>query len=303
MWNLSNRIAAWGACACAALRNGFHMSHHRQTNAAALFLAQPGIELAHAGFGAIFAPEPDRAPTIEIADDDAIGVTLPDRNLVDADPFGRRRSGPRQLRLHVLLVQRFDGVPAQMQLFRHFRNRRRAAASADIKSEALGVERIVRQEIECFGFHSLASPAFYAADLELQEDPERSTRQIAHLPRSSVVPAVVHSAAGAASRFFERRSSVITRASGSPNRPRNSSRGRKPAKRYASSRRFFFEATIPAQWADSPPSPIAAKTTMQQRLTRFSSGQTAHTIPGRAEKFLPGSPDRGCKNPAFRTEL
>jgi len=38
--------------------------------------------------------------------------------------------------------------------------------------------------------------------------------------------------------FFERRTNVTTRANGSPNTPPTSSSGRKPANRYASSRRF-----------------------------------------------------------------
>jgi hypothetical protein len=50
----------------------------------------------------------------------------------------------------------------------------------------------------------------------------------------------VHAPAHTAGRFFERRTSVTTRASGSPKTPLISSSGRKPAKRYASRRRFFF---------------------------------------------------------------
>jgi hypothetical protein len=41
-----------------------------------------------------------------------------------------------------------------------------------------------------------------------------------------------------ADRFFERRTSVMTRADESPKTPRTDSSGRKPANRYASSRRL-----------------------------------------------------------------
>jgi hypothetical protein len=55
----------------------------------------------------------------------------------------------------------------------------------------------------------------------------------------------VCSPAIAAQRFFDRRTSVMMRAFGSPKTPRTRSSGRKPANRYASRRRLrFFEVAI-----------------------------------------------------------
>ena len=49
------------------LAKRFPHVHQRQLDAATLFLAQPRIELAHAGFGAVVATEPDRPLSIQIA--------------------------------------------------------------------------------------------------------------------------------------------------------------------------------------------------------------------------------------------
>ena len=59
--------------------------HHREPNARVLPLAQPGVELAHARLRAILAAKPDRTTTQEVTDHDPIGVTLPDRDLVNAN--------------------------------------------------------------------------------------------------------------------------------------------------------------------------------------------------------------------------
>ena len=87
--------------------------HYRQPDAADLLLAQPVIELVHGFLRAILAPEPQGPASDQIAHHDAIGVALANRDLVDTDGLGRRCAGPRQLGCHVLLVQRFDGMPVQ----------------------------------------------------------------------------------------------------------------------------------------------------------------------------------------------
>ena len=68
----------------------------------------------------------------------------------------------------------------------------------------------------------------------------RGCRNTAGLPNPAdlvVVEYPVHSAAGAAHRFFPRHWSRRTRAFGSPKTPRTVARGRNPGKRYASASR------------------------------------------------------------------
>src|SRR6266699_3818191 len=65
--------------------------HHGKANTRALLLAEPGVELRHAGLGAVHAAKPDRSTPQKIADYDPIGMTLADRNLVDPDGEGTRR--------------------------------------------------------------------------------------------------------------------------------------------------------------------------------------------------------------------
>jgi hypothetical protein len=164
-------------------------------------------------------------------------VAFADRDFVDADRHRRRRSRLRQLGTHVLLVQLLDGVPIQMQFFGDIADRRAAATAADVKSKSLGVERVVRQELQALTLHLAALTAPDAPHLELQEDPQIAGCKIANAPNFAIVPAEVLSSARPARRFFERRTSVTTRACGSPNTPRRSSTGRKPGNRYASSNR------------------------------------------------------------------
>jgi PAS domain S-box-containing protein len=192
--------------------------------AAAFFCADIRIKRRHAGLGTIRATEPDRSLALEVADHDAVAVSLLDRDLVDAQVRGAGRAGLRQLRLHVLLLQRLHAVPVQVQFLGHRRDRFVAAASPDVVREALGVERTVRQEVQGLALHGLAVRAADATDLELQEDAVWPARHIPHPPRAPVVPAGLLAPAGAAACFFERRTSVTTRACGSPNTPEEQSR-------------------------------------------------------------------------------
>ena len=211
--------------------------HQRQPDPAALGLAQPTVELIHAGLRAVLAAEPDRPAAIQIADHDAIGVPLPNRDFVDANPprSGRTRLG--QLCPQVLFLQRLDAVPVQVQLVGHVLDRGAAAAPAHVVGEALGIERAVRQKLQPLDLHRPAVSAENPPRLEFQINPVRSAGQIAHPPRPAVVPPRVHAPTHAAGRFFERRGSRMTRASGSPKMPWISSSGRNPGNRYASTRR------------------------------------------------------------------
>jgi hypothetical protein len=113
--------------------------------------------------------------------------------------------------------------------------------------KALGIKRIVRQELELLALHSAAASAAHPPHLELQIDARVATGKIAYLSHPAVVPAVVRAPTAAAERFFERRTRVMTRAFGSPKTPRTVGSGRKPGNAYASQsrrRRRFAEFAI-----------------------------------------------------------
>src|SRR6266581_6634450 len=133
--------------------------HDAKANTRSLLLAEPGVELRHAGLGAVHAAKPDRSTPRKIADHDPIGMTLADRNLVDPDGEGTRRARARELRLHVLHLKSLDGVPIQRQFLRDIRDRRLPAAPPDKIGKALGVEWIVRQKLEPLSLHLAATAA------------------------------------------------------------------------------------------------------------------------------------------------
>ncbi len=216
--------------------------HHRQANGCCLPLAEPAVELPHARFRTILSAEPDRTLSNEVAHNDAVGMALPDRDFVDADRLRSRRACLGQLRRHVLLLQRLDRIPVQLQFFGNILDRPRAAAPPYVVGKALGIEGIVGQESELLALHFAAALALNTPDLELQVHAPVATGQISNLPQAPVVPARVHSTTAAADVFFERRTRVMTRAFGSPKTPRTVGSGCKPGNASPSqSRRFRFD--------------------------------------------------------------
>src|SRR6202040_323245 len=127
-----------------------------------------------------------------------------------------------------MLLQRLHRVPVQLQFRRHVLDRRRSAATADIIGKALGVERIVRQKVEPLALHLATVTAVEAPHLPFQKKPRVAARQAAPAPQLAIVPAHLPATATAASRFFERRLSLITRAFGSPKTPHTVCSGGKP---------------------------------------------------------------------------
>ena len=211
--------------------------HHREANPRGFLGAEPGEERIHAGLGAVRAAEPDRPPAQQVADDDPIGVPFPDRHLVDADDLRPGRAGAPQLLAHVLLLERLDRVPLQLQLLGDVLDGRGPAPPPDVEREALGVAGIVGQEVEPLALHRATGAARDPAQLELHHDPQASAREVAHPVHPAIVEAAVDSAAHATGRFFERRTSVTRRTPGSPKMPTTVGRGRKPGNRYESERR------------------------------------------------------------------
>jgi len=238
-------MAALRGASMGRVAEGFPHVHHGKADAFGLLFAKPVIELPHAVLRAVESAKPDGASTDQVADHDAIGVPFADRDFVYADGLGCRGSGTFQLCRHVLLVQCLHGMPVQMQFAGDVRHRAGAAAPADIPGKPLGIERVVGEKVESFPFHFAAVPTEHPSDLDFQIDARISTGEVAYPSESFVVPAGVHPATGVADGFFERRTRVMTRALGSPKRPRIFSKGRKPGNRYASSNRLcWLEMTI-----------------------------------------------------------
>jgi hypothetical protein len=80
----------------------------------------------------------------------------------------------------------------------------------------------------------------------------------------------VRSATFLAERFFERRTSLTTRAFGSPKTPRTASCGRKPANRYASRRRLRSREVAIAKSCQFPKPPQTAESRIQQGFQALS---------------------------------
>ena len=91
--------------------------------------------------------KPDRPFANQVAYYDAIAVALADRALVDADRSGTRRAGALELGLHVLLLERLDRVPVELEFFGNIADRCLLAAATHVESKAFGEMHIVRQKI------------------------------------------------------------------------------------------------------------------------------------------------------------
>ena len=277
MWNLSNRIGRLRRMCQSRVAKRLPHVHDGQANATALFASQPVVELRHTRFLAILAAKPDRAPANQVADHDAIGVALADRDLVDADDLGSRHASRGELRPHVLHLQSLDRLPVKTQFLGDVLDGGLTAAPPHVVGKALGIEGIVRQEVEPLALHVPTTLALHAPHLDLEVDTHVSTGEIAHLPYSAVVPSRVHAAAPAACRFFERRLRLMTRAYGSPKTPRTVCCGRNPEKAYASHsrRRRFAELAI----RKSSQFRAAAETSIFTRRKLDLPLQVTHSIP------------------------
>src|ERR1019366_5248768 len=129
---------------------------------------------------------------------------------------------------HVLHLQRLDRVPVELQFLGNVADRSLRAAAPDIECKAFGEVRIVCQKIQPLALHGATTPARDAPHFEFQNNPKSCTRQVANSP---------YPPATTADCFFERRSRLTIRTSGSPKMPRTVSFGRKPANEYPSDRR------------------------------------------------------------------
>jgi hypothetical protein len=240
--------------------------HDRQTDAARFLLAQPVVELVHAGFRTILAAEPDRPAPNQVAHHDAVAVPLANRNLVDADSLRAWGSRALQLRLHVLLVEFLDGAPVQIQFLGDILEGARATTPTDKPGKPLGVERVVGEKVEMFAPHLTVARAAQPSNLELQVDPRVAAGQVSCLSGRAVVPTRMHATTFLADGFFRRRTRRMTRAFESPKTPRTDSSGRKPANRYASRRRLRLREVAIAKSCQFPQPYQTAETRIQQDI-------------------------------------
>lgn len=214
--------------------------HDGEPDFPALFRPQPREELVQARLGTVLAAEPDRPSPEKVADHDAVGVPLADRDFVDADDLRRGSAGAAELLGQVFHFEALDRLPVEPQFAGHVVNRRAAAPPTDVESEPLRVERIAGQPGNGFLLHGPAPAAENPPDLEVQEHASVAARQVADPPLPAIVEASMPAPADPARRFFDRRRNVTTRAFGSPNTPRTTGSGTKPGNRYASRRRRSF---------------------------------------------------------------
>jgi len=132
-------------------------------------------------------------------------------------------------------------MPIEVELFGDILDRRLAAPPANKVGEPLCVEWVVGKKFKPLAYHFVTGPAKYASHFEFEIYPRIAARKIAYATDGAIVPAVVQASTTTASRFFERRLSLMMRAFGSPKMPRTVPSGRKPGNAYAShSRRFRF---------------------------------------------------------------
>ena len=210
--------------------------HHREPDFARFLRAQPGIELVHAGFGSIFAAEPNRPAAEQVADHDAVTMARTDADLVNADDFRRWLGGPTQLLRHVLLVELFDRLPIQMKFVGDRLDSAVAATPSHEVGETLRVKRIVGDPVELFGLHPTTPPAKHPPHRKRDKDPLVATRQVADQAWPLIVEDRVAMPALSAGRFFRRRRKVTITAKRSPKTPRRVEVGAKPGNRYTSRR-------------------------------------------------------------------
>src|ERR1019366_1298010 len=232
--------------------------HHCQTHLFGLLFPEKSIELVHARLAAVLPAKPDRARALQITDHDAVDMALADGNLIDPDDLGTRLTRAPQLFAQVLFLQILDGVPVKVQLLGYVLDAAGATAPTDIPGEALGVERVVGQESQPLALHGQAVAAMNAPHFELQVYPCAAAREIPYATLCAVVPRTMHHAAGSATRFFARRTNLMSRAFRSPKTPCTVAKGRNPAKAYKScSRRRLGVFAIRRSCQKSPPQKYA----------------------------------------------
>ena len=197
------------------------------------FAGQPRVELVQTRLRAIRPAEPDRALADEIADDDAVGVSLLDRYLVEPDALAGWASRPAATARACTAARAPSRCASRAAAPWPLPDRRGPTAPPHVEGEALRVEGIVGQEVDCSCF---TVPQRRQATRRTSTRGRCAGRRRRDRGRGAlaIVPPALRPAAGPARRFFDRRVSVMMRAWGSPKIPVTVGLGRNPGKRYAS---------------------------------------------------------------------
>src|SRR5262245_48242753 len=109
-----------------------------------------------------------------------LGVTLADRDFIDADHFGSGSAGTRQLSCHVLLIERLDRIPIEAELLGQILDCRLAAAPVNKVGKSFCVKRVVGQKLEPLTFHFATGPAKNASRFEFEKNPHVAAGEVAH---------------------------------------------------------------------------------------------------------------------------
>src|SRR5713101_451076 len=112
---LVEQDAGLGGVACRRQAKRLPHVHDDEANPRGFARAEPRVELVQARLRAIGAAKPDRVTTDQVADDDAVGLALLDRDLVEAEYPWPGCPRPAQLLAQVLLLARLHGGPVAPQ--------------------------------------------------------------------------------------------------------------------------------------------------------------------------------------------
>ena len=120
---------------------------------------------------------------------------------------------------HVLLFEFLDSLPVQVQFYGNVFNRLSIASLANIEGKALGVERIIRKELQLLLLHLVAANTENPANLKFKVYTPIAAGKITHSPILAVIDGSVYFTAVTADGFFPCRVSFITMALESPKTP------------------------------------------------------------------------------------
>jgi len=182
--------------------NGLPHVHCGELDACRLFGTQRGKEDVHVGFGAALAADPDWPPSIEVADDDAVVVPLPDGNLVHADRPRRGQAGTGNLLLQVDPVEVLDRAVVEALRRGHGRVGSLAAECPHMHREALREAWVLRQPVEALYEHATAPRTVDPKPLELDIDPEPASRKVAGTAGACIIAPAAPVATLRADRCF-----------------------------------------------------------------------------------------------------
>ena len=202
--------------------------HRGELDARRFWGTQCGKEEVHVGLGAALAADPDWSPAVEVADDDAVVVPLPDSNLVHADRprCGQARTG--DLPRHVDRVEVFDPAVVEALRLGHRRVGHLAEKCAHMHREALSKARVLGQPVAALYVHAAASRAVDAPVLELDVDTEPASQEVAGTAGPLVV-ATAHRCPHCEQRaVFFRRRNTSTLAEWFPKTPTSREAATKP---------------------------------------------------------------------------